>query len=428
MANANATGTFGTPARPGLLNDSGIKAFANWMKDNPGLAVTDLTRVTTDPDPDKFTTDSLQAVVNKINNTVSSASGIEAEATSINTLRIWKNVVNQNEVLKISTTSSIDVLNSLGISSNQEGDLSSKTEDVNLLVADVVEKINDAGLAGVSATQNNTNVEIRSINESLEIGAGTANGSIGLSAGRILANTLQSLVKIDLNILDVAEQINDAGIDGVTASVVNGSLIIKHDGDQMTIGDGSVNSLIGISEGDFHGHGDTIENSFNTGDWTVIPDPADFSISVINTIGSDGLNASSSADYDILRTIDLNLEVKHICAGMESGDDAMIEVSKPHHLSIGDYVLVLNSSSSPSIDGIHKVINVKSGGSESKGFFIDKYIEESGFDGKVIPIRSVKFSNTNAANAIGNDPRYVDSTSGAGISNGALIYVDRENE
>lgn len=82
-----------------------------------------------------------------------------------------------------------------------------------------------------------------------------------------------------------------------------------------------------------------------------------------------------------------------ICAGRSSkdGNDAEVTTNEPHGLSVGDYVQLLNTTTTPTIDGIHKVTKL---GSTNKVFYIDEYIEACGNAVSVMPLVTTRFLNT----------------------------------
>ena len=61
----------------------------------------------------------------------------------------------------------------------------------------------------------------------------------------------------------------------------------------------------------------------------------------------------------------------------KDGNDALVNVNQAHNLEVGDYVMIVNSTSTPSCDGIHKVTKLGDAG-QPQTFYIDFYIEECG--------------------------------------------------
>ena len=406
--------------RKGLLGDAGVVAFAQFAVDNPTTKIEEGTKI---PVPvsasDRYKIDGVDDIVRKIN--AAAPAGISALKQSDGSVRIRMDGADESRLVFDSADDS-----DLGFTRNQRGVKKPYSVQQAMDAEDVADMVNDSEIPGVTASTNNGRLVIVSTNRELEIGNGTANADVGFRVGSYRATVSRPSVFVDLDIGDVVEQINDAEISGLTAEPIDGALVIRFDGDELVVGGGSANEILGISAGTFASTGEIVENTFNSADWEPVAEPADFSILVVNTIGSDGVAPTSSADYDILRTIDLELDVEEICAGTEHGDDALVKTDRPHTLTPGERVLILNSSSSPGVDGIHKVTRVTRDASP-RGFFIDRSIREKGFDGKVIPIRSVKFANTEAVRAVASNPKYVNVEEETGISSGALLYAERES-
>ena len=80
--------------------------------------------------------------------------------------------------------------------------------------------------------------------------------------------------------------------------------------------------------------------------------------------------------------------------GIETGDDAEVECINSHLLNNSDYVMVLGSDTTPSVDGIHRITRIVDG----KKFRIDQFIQDKGGkNGKIIPIKKISFNNRNEA-------------------------------
>ena len=425
MDNANSMSfTKNSNARTGLRGDAGIVAFAKFVVASPTTAIAAGTEIpVADPDPNRYKVDGADDIVRKIK--AAAPAGFEVLKLGGGRIRIRMDGRDESR-LRIGADSD------LGFTEGQNGVSIHYAVQVLMDADDVASAITDANVRGVNArTDNDKNLVIRSVNPKLVIGNGSANPLVGFSAGSYDASFSRPTIVVDLDIGDVVAQINAANIPGLAAREVDGALIIRFSGEgDLDIGSGTANETLGISSGTFERAGGAASNPFNAADWEAIPEPAEFSILVVNTIGSDGVAPETSADYDILRTINFNLDVVEICAGLEYGDDALVKTDKPHGLARGERVLIVNSTCVPSVDGIHKVTRI-AGGANPTGFFIDRFIEEKGFDGKVIPIRSVKFANSKEAeSALGKDDdnKYVGAVSGTGILDGALIYTDRENK
>ena len=82
-----------------------------------------------------------------------------------------------------------------------------------------------------------------------------------------------------------------------------------------------------------------------------------------------------------------------ICAGLSSkdGNDAEITTNFPHGLQVGDYVQLLNTDTTPTIDGIHKVTKIDT--NDAYVFYIDEFIEKCGNAQSIMPLVTTRFKN-----------------------------------
>ena len=82
-----------------------------------------------------------------------------------------------------------------------------------------------------------------------------------------------------------------------------------------------------------------------------------------------------------------------ICAGSSSkdGNDAEITTNLPHGLQVGDYVQLLNTDTTPTIDGIHKVTKIDP--NDAYVFYIDEFIEKCGNAQSIMPLVTTRFKN-----------------------------------
>ena len=97
-----------------------------------------------------------------------------------------------------------------------------------------------------------------------------------------------------------------------------------------------------------------------------------------------------------------------ICAGTSSkdGNDAEITTNLPHGLQVGDWVQLLNTDTTPTIDGIHKVTKIDS--NDNQVFYIDEYIEKCGNAQSIMPLVTTRFRNIEQRdNIAGADSKWV---------------------
>jgi hypothetical protein len=273
----------------------------------------------------------INQVVNQINN--ANISGISARISQSNTSLLQ--VISNNNALFIgngNANSVIGITQGVTLATTSITTISSTSA-----LGDIVDSINLANINGVTASNSNNRLRIVSTNDTLIIGAGTANTTVGLNAQTYTAT--QTTV----------------------SNVFNA--IVGSDGNQV------------FRE---------MEN-----------DPNLFSIWVAN----DSDENSLSEGYAVYQTMDFDMYISRACAGINDADDAQITIARPtglrqfHNLQENDYVLIRGSNTVPSIDGIHRV--VKTDTDSNITFYIDKFIDKEGDAGNVYPIRNVRFKTYN---------------------------------
>lgn len=241
--------------------------------------------------------------------------------------------------------------------------------------------------------------------------AGTANTILQMPTSTPI--TFQTVdVNSDAN--SAVQFINNAGIPGVSASVQNGRIEITSSNQQLDLGDitNELNTQAGLPGGIQYQTTTVVENTFDQNDWNDITsqDPALFNIWTTNdktlettTIGSITNKFWGWNTFQVMNTAlytqDVNPETtnveKHcsICAGDQSveGNDARVTTHGiDHNLQVGDYVMIVNSTTEPSVDGIHKVTRVGDI-TEPYSFYIDQFIESCGASPQVFVIRNSRF-------------------------------------
>ena len=289
-----------------------------------------------------------------------------------------------------------------------------------LNLVDIVQQINAANIGNVTAVAVGTSFEIQSTNQLLTIGQGTANTSTGIGQGTYNATTNVSTGLVDLQIYDIIDQINNANITGVVASNVNNNVIITSSNSTLIIGAGTANSAIGISSGTFNAE-ELVQNTFNASDWTQVTDPAtSLKIWLLDNEGTRSLSTSRKVGYNLYQVFDFDFEIDECCAGNRTGDNALVSTINEHNLQEGDYVILINTTCTPSLDGIHQVSGVEN----PNYFYVDQFIEEKGYGGKMLVLRPTRFNNNTELNNTLINPGFYSSTSGKGWMPGMLAYVD----
>jgi hypothetical protein len=385
-----------------------LQDFIAFVEGNGGTTISNgLIIIVTNPN--RYVVDTLASIKTKIDSALVAANAPSTISTTItgNVLTLIREDNEEGFRLGVSTD------NDLGFTAadnDVETQGSTTTGSVALNLNEVVTAINNAGITGVTAVERNNILRITSSNPTLTIGNGTANSLLGIGAGTYQASQTIEDRPVDLNINDVVAQINEAEIPNLTASQIEGVLVISYTGDRLEIGDGTANSALGITPNVFDSRNDTVSNIFDPEDWTVVEDPLNLNVWVVDNIGSEpGASGLSSNRYDVYQALDFDLGILQICPGNESGDDALIKLDRlsgqgleVHNLEVGEFVFIVNSTCIPSVDGIHRVTRVD----DQQNFYIDRYIEEEGFTGKVFPLRSMRFANTAEALTAMEDPRY----------------------
>ena len=288
-----------------------------------------------------------------------------------------------------------------------------------LLVGDIITQINDANVANVSAVASGLTFELQSTNQTLTIGQGTANNSTGINQGVYNATTNVSTGAVDLQIYDVVDQINNANVSGVTASNINNNVVITSTNTVLVVGMGTANTAIGLMHGTFNAS-EIVENTFNNSDWTQVTDPATLlKIWLLDNEGTRSLSTTRKVGYNLYQMFDFDLEVLECCAGNRSGDDALVKVSG-HNVQQGDYVMLINTTCTPSLDGIHQVSGIE----DNMHFYVDQFIEQKGFGGKMLIVRPTRFNNNTELLATLGSAGYYDQPNGKGWQVGMKAYVD----
>jgi hypothetical protein len=398
------------------VNDN-LRAFRDYVITNGGVAIATGQSIDV-PHPTEYVTDDLATIASKISAALLSASApvtITVSTTDdVITISRTNNVIDY----RLGVSASVD-LGFLAADNDVETSGTLATTPIDLTLAEAVVKVNNANIAGVAAQTVNNRMRITCNTEQLVIGSGSGTNVLGFNAGIINAVANTTTVPVDLAIGDIVTQINLATITNLTATQIAGALILTYTGSSLVLGDGTANTEIGIVANTYEAFASENQNIFLDTDWEIVQDPAHFNIWTIDNIGSNPIGLTTTTNrYDVLQTLDFRIGILEICAGAETGQDALIKCDTATTLTTGEYVLIINSTCIPSIDGIHTVTRLMG----TNGFYIDQYIEQKGLTGKVIPLRSVRFPNTTVANAAMLDSTYIQS--GLGLRSSDYVYVD----
>ena len=353
--------------------------------------------------------------------------------------------------------------------------------------ATLVQKINDA-IVGTLAQDVSAAVVGGKVQFTKQPSSGNTTSSTLRLEGAVtqaLFNTASVVTNMTANNVPITPQraedavasITAAGIAGLSVSVNSQDKIVISSSNQ-TFNLGSANNnfnlAAGLPGGDITAPTTIVDNVFDANNWTDISDsdPALFRIQVIqddNPDNADGVILPANVTtvfngYNVFQVQNLGFysevqdevtneitSVCSICAGTatEDGNDACVNTNVDHNLEVGDYVMIVNSTSTPSVDGIHKVTSLGTV-NEPRKFYIDMFIEECGDAPQVYVLRPCRFTSdaqvttantsnkmiaedlTNIGNAIdqiANNPQYVVKTGGSanGLYNWKLndiVYSD----
>ena len=274
-----------------------------------------------------------------------------------------------------------------------------------LTLTDIVTQINNTlGLPAVTASESGSFLLLTSANTTMLL-TGTAVALLGMqtsytattSTVPTYSSMLQAVQYINATL--VAESVTD-----VVVTVDNNRIKISTTSNSLLLGETSFNSTAGLPTGEVVSISDIVQNEFNVSDWEDITDvdPALISVWVaddskyeINEVDGVvtkfyGWNVFQAQNEPRLYSVGTDIECG-ICAGTATrdGNDAEVTVNVDHNLQVGDYVMLLNTTTVPNIDGIHKVTRL---GTSSTVFYIDRFIEECGNAASILIMRTQRFN------------------------------------
>lgn len=279
----------------------------------------------------------------------------------------------------------------------------------------VISRINDADLPGVVASKGNNRLVVSSTNSTLSItGTDTVLLDLGIVAGTRIAETIQ--IESPSDISDIVSKLNTAFISNgteIVAAQIDGYLILTSNENYLEIGTDSVLDALGIQPTATLGTGEEVAitssqseeivNEFIESEWLDIShtdeslvsiwvtDDSEFQYNILDSrqVRFNGWNVYKFMNFGYYSD---DSDSCSICAGTATadGNDAQITLNAPHSLQVGDYVMIHNSTTIPSVDGIHTVTRVDS--VDSKVFYIDMYIEECGISPSIHVMRNMRFA------------------------------------
>ena len=294
--------------------------------------------------------------------------------------------------------------------------------------------INQTNLPGISASNSNNQLLLTSSLTTMAIG-GSAQSSFGLNNTYTANNTvIQINTTVSSAVAQIQQKLIEAGVTDVFVTAGDTRVKVSTPLSSLDLGDTNFNTQAGLVTGIHTNTTESIQNTFNLSNWNNIShqDPALFNIWVsddsayeISSIGNvitkyNGWNVLQSQNQNHMFTESVDTINSGIRAGNETedGNDAEVTTNVSHNLNVGDFVLVLNSTTVPNIDGIHKVTKIDP--ADTRLFYIDMFIEQDGDAASVMPLRSVRFENIDQRNAALVSPNW-------NIASQKLVWVNDIN-
>lgn len=260
----------------------------------------------------------------------------------------------------------------------------------------------------------------------------------GLASSTQVTSSLQN--NVPQTVFDARDSINNAGITNVTASVnSNNQLVITSTSSvsvDLGLSTNDMNTQAGLAQsGIQYAQNTSVANTFDVSMWTDVSDDDEalFNIQVINdanshnadqsvagpTLNVTGLGSVSTQvpsvfnGWNVFQIQNLGwysqvddgtgtlTDICSICAGTASidGNDAQVNLTDgtpgfQHNLEIGDYVMIVNSTTTPNCDGIHKVTKLgDASAAGQRAFYIDMFIEECGSAPQIYVLRNARFND-----------------------------------
>lgn len=289
-----------------------------------------------------------------------------------------------------------------------------------LSLSEIINQINGtSNLSDVTASNEANKLKLTSKNITLSV-TGTAQSILGLNSSyTATTNTVSVSTRMSSAISQIQDALTLANNTEVTITSDANRIKITSTGNSLLLGDTDFNSIAGIATGTIDApEGDT-RNTFDINQFGGRPvdpadDPATFNILVTDDsdfeISSvEGINTKFFG-YNVLQVTQNNVPLyskstdgSHcgICAGTATrdGNDAEVTTNVDHGLQVGDFVMLLNTTTTPSIDGIHKVTKLGSGSNAGRIFYIDEFIKECGNAVSIMPLVTTRYANYDQMNS-----------------------------
>jgi hypothetical protein len=273
-------------------------------------------------------------------------------------------------------------------------------------LAKIISNIQEENISGLTVSEIDNKINIISTNTSLLISGSTdVLSSLGLTTTTHVATTYieQAPDTLDSAIVKLRSTYDPQDTGVIEFTNISGFLEIKTALPFIDLGDTGFNVQAGIMSGILSTLNSSIENIFKNNEWQEIDnDPAGISVHIVddnsfmyNSLEERQIRYGSWNVFQFM-TFDLYSDGDNqctICAGnvTSDGNDAQITFNKEHNLNVGDYILILNSTTTPSIDGIHKVTKIHT--SDNTTLFVDSFIEKCGTSPSILVARSMRFKS-----------------------------------
>ena len=376
---------------------------------NSAPSLNDAVKITLTHVPDNMNS---AQIVSTINN--AGITGVTATTvTSSNFIEISFSTIDPTATLTLGASSTNSDLGFLSSGQVVAPPTEIQQQSTLLNLGDIINQINStSNLFNVVASNDSSRLKLTSTNTTLTVG-GTAQTILGLSTS-YNATTITSPVTTTMNsaITQIQNALTSAGNTEVSITSDANRIKITSTGQSLLLGDTAFNSIAGIDTGTIDAVEGTIQNVFDPNQFGGAPvdqslDPATFNILV--TDDSDFQISSVESintkffGYNILQVVQNNVPLyskstdgSHcgICAGTSTsdGNDAEVTTNVDHGLQVGDFVMLLNTTTTPNIDGIHKVTKLGIGSNAGRIFYIDEFIKECGNAVSVMPLVTTRYA------------------------------------
>lgn len=377
----------------------------------------------------------LSDIVDIINNQVASITGLQAQDDN-GRVRITYNIPDNTKIDASITISHEGTANTdIGFSTNAGSETTSTASSYfyygqNTITLDsIVSSINNSILIENIVAQNVgdklviTKSNTSATNNTLQIG-GNVLDDLHINAGTY--TSVESTSRTSSTALDAVSLLNDSHASSVVSfTLTDGSIKVSTPEDIIDMGDDSneFNNIAGLPYGNVENINTSVENSgpaLGDGVWT---DASDSDNALFNVWVTD----DSSLGYELINNVqvrnnDWNLfqfmnmgwfasdssldDGCSICAGTATsdGNDAEVTLNQPHNLQVGDIVMLLNTTTTPNIDGIHTVTRVSA--ANDRVFYIDRFIEKCGTSEQVLLARPVRFNTVSERDTLVDSELY----------------------